>query len=75
MDKRLELKLYRAHCHADGCNEGKFGIECVDEFNVERHRRAMETVERYLRFDDTIVEKASGIADSEQEAQELARLC
>jgi hypothetical protein len=73
----LELKLYRAHCHADGCSEGNFNAEDMSEAGIERHRKAMETVDRYLRSrgGDLIIEAFSGVANSEQEARELLGLC
>lgn len=76
IDKKPELMLYRAHCHADGCSEGDFKIERADEWTMQRYQIAMQTIERYLRSDWGL--QLSGMYDSvssEQDAQELTAIC
>lgn len=76
IDRKPELMLYRAHCHADGVSEGDFRIERADNWTMQRYQRAMQTVERYLRSDWGLqLSMMYDLVNSEQEAQELVAIC
>ncbi|MEK6809439.1 MAG: hypothetical protein AABY40_02090 [Nanoarchaeota archaeon] len=76
IDRKPELMLYRAHCHADGCSEGDFRIARADDWTAQRYQKAMQTIERYMCYDWGL--QLSGMYDlvgSEKEAQELIAIC
>lgn len=69
----VELTLYSAHCHADGCSEGPFDPNAIDKHSSERYMKAMETVQKYVGLgrDFFEIKDFEGFVQNDEEAQKL----
>lgn len=70
----VELTLYCAHCHDDGCSEGPFYPDAADENSKKRYQKAMDTIHKYLRPGwefGLFIDGLGSLVTTEEEAQKL----